>query len=114
MTGTILDTVLATIAASLVRPGPLTLSILGLVFVWCSYALLWVNYAIFVVPLTAYVVTLLASAGLPSRLSSITVCSTHCLEASSRSPCTFSSSAGSGRASPGSSLRRNPRHGKLP
>ena len=65
MTGTILGTVLATVAASLLRPGPVVLVVLILVFVWCSYALLWVNYAIFVVPLTAYVVSLLALAGLP-------------------------------------------------
>ena len=65
MTGTVLGTVLATAAAVLLRPGPVTLGILILVFVWCSCAVLWVNYAVFVVPLTAYVVSLLALAGLP-------------------------------------------------
>ena len=63
----ILGTVVARVVTSLLRPGPLALSLLVLVFVCCSYALLSVNYAMFVVALTAYVVALLAFAGCRSR-----------------------------------------------
>jgi uncharacterized membrane protein YccC len=68
-TGRVLGTVLGAVGATAITvalvPGPLTLVVLVLAFVWCGYALFRTNYTIFTICITGYVVFLLALAGVP-------------------------------------------------
>lgn len=63
--GTLLGAGIATAIARLAHPGPHTLTVLVLGFVWAGYALVRTSYAVFTVCITGYVVFLLMLAGVP-------------------------------------------------
>jgi uncharacterized membrane protein YccC len=65
--GTLVGAVGATALTVALVPGPLTLILLVLGFVWCGYSLFRTNYAIFAMCMTGYVVFLLTLAGTPER-----------------------------------------------
>jgi uncharacterized membrane protein YccC len=69
--GTLLGAVGATLITVALAPGPVTLLLLVLLFVWSGYASFRTNYAIFTICLTGYVVFLLALAGVPETASAI-------------------------------------------
>ena len=63
--GTLVGAAGAALITVALGPGPFTLVLLVLGFVWCGYAFSRTNYTIFVVCITGYVVFLLALAGVP-------------------------------------------------
>jgi hypothetical protein len=63
--GTVLGAGLATLLAASLRPGPLTLGALIVLFAWLCYSVVNVNYGAFSICITAYIAFLLAFAGLP-------------------------------------------------
>ena len=63
--GTLVGAAGATLITVALSPGPFTLIVLVLGFVWCGYAFSRTNYTIFVICMTGYVVFLLALAGIP-------------------------------------------------
>jgi len=69
--GTLLGAAGATLLTVALQPGPVTLIVLALWFVWCGYAFFRTNYTVFVFCLTGYVVFLLAIAGLPERAAAV-------------------------------------------
>ncbi len=65
--GTFVGAGLATLLASQLRPDPLALSALVVLFAWLCYSVVNVNYGVFSVSVTAYISFLLAFAGLPEK-----------------------------------------------
>lgn len=65
--GTVLGAGLATLLAASLRPGPMTLSLLVVLFAWLCYSVVTVNYGAFSICITAYIAFLLAVAGLPEN-----------------------------------------------
>lgn len=65
--GTLLGAGLATLLASLWRPGPIPLAVFVVLFAWLCYSVLNVNYGAFSASITAYIAFLLALTGLPER-----------------------------------------------
>ena len=63
--GTFLGAGLATLLASVLRPDPIVLSALVVLFAWLCYSVVNVNYGMFSVCVTAYIAFLLSFAGLP-------------------------------------------------
>ena len=63
--GTVLGAGLATLLAASLRPGPMTLGALIVLFAWLCYSVVNVNYGAFSICITAYIAFLLAFAGLP-------------------------------------------------
>ncbi len=64
--GTLAGAGLASLLAALLRPGPVWLCLLVVVFAWLSFAVFDVNYALYTLNLTAYIVFLIALSGLPA------------------------------------------------
>jgi uncharacterized membrane protein YccC len=71
MGGTLVGAVGASLITVALAPGPITLTLLALAFVWCGYAFFRTNYAIFAVCITGYVVFLLALAGVPEVTTAV-------------------------------------------
>ena len=65
--GTLAGAAVATLLATLLRPGPVTLAALVVLFAWLCYTLVRVNYAVYAVCITSYVVFLLSFMGLPEK-----------------------------------------------
>lgn len=69
--GTLIGAVGASLITVALAPGPTTLTLLVLAFVWCGYALFRTSYALFTVCMTGYVVFLLALAGVPEVTAAV-------------------------------------------
>src|SRR5262249_26080655 len=65
MIGTILGAGLATLLVSLLRPGPVTLIALIVIFAWLCYSTIRVGYGVLSASVTAYIAFLFALGGLP-------------------------------------------------
>ena len=65
LAGTVVGAGLATLLASVLRPGPFALAALVVLFAWLCYSVVAVNYGVFSVCVTAYIAFLLSFAGLP-------------------------------------------------
>jgi len=63
--GTLVGGLVATLLAAILRPGPVALACVVVVFAWLCYTLLRVNYATYAACITVYIVFLLGFAGLP-------------------------------------------------
>lgn len=67
MAGTLIGAGLATLLVSLLRPGPITLVALVVLFAWLCYSTVNVSYGTLSASVTAYIAFLLALAGLPEK-----------------------------------------------
>ncbi len=65
--GTLVGAGLVTLLLSTLRPGPVVLALLVVVFAWLCYSVLMVNYGAFAASITAYIACLLAIGGLPEK-----------------------------------------------
>lgn len=65
--GTLVGAGLATLLASGLRPGPVAVGALVVLFAWLCYSVVNVNYGVFSVCVTAYIAFLLAFGGLPEK-----------------------------------------------
>ena len=65
--GTLVGAAVATLLATLLRPGPDTLALLVIFFAWLCYTLIRFNYAVYAVCITTYVVFMLSFMGLPEK-----------------------------------------------
>ena len=65
MAGTIVGAGLATLLVSVLRPGPITLIILIVIFSWLCYSTVTVGYGVLSASVTAYIALLFALGGLP-------------------------------------------------